>query len=72
MDITKLNEAVENLSDVDESYSDLFEELAILVCDISDCLNAQSSQQFLKEKRDARDVLKHFTRRFNNLTFKNK
>jgi len=72
MDTTKLEEAIKALSEVDPSYSDLFEELGILVGDIGDCLKSKSKPQFIKEKRDARRTLKHFTRRFSNLTWKNK
>lgn len=72
MDTAKLNEAIEKLSEVDESYSDIFEELAVLVSDIGDCINSKQKAQFMKQKKDARITLKHFTRRFNNLTFKNK
>lgn len=72
MDTTKLEEAIKALSEVDPSYSDLFEELGILVDDIGDCLKAKAKSQFIKEKRDARRTLKHFTRRFSNLTWKNK
>ena len=72
MNIEKIEEAIEKLSEVDESYSDIFEELGILVSDIADCINSKCKSQFIKQKRDARQVLKHFTRRFINLTFKNK
>lgn len=72
MGISKLEEAVKALSEVDPSYSDLFEELGVLVSDVADCVKAKGKGQFMKEKRDARGVLKHFTRRFNNLTYKNK
>ena len=72
MDISKLEEAIKNLSEVDPSYSDLFEELGILVSDIGDCLKSKSKPQFIKEKRDARVTLKHFSRRLSNLTWKNK
>jgi hypothetical protein len=50
----------------------IFEDLGILVSDIADCINSKCKSQFMNQKRDARQVLKHFTRRFNNLTFKNK
>ena len=40
--------------------------------DIEDCIEAKSKSQFVTQKRDVRIVLKHFTRRFMNLTFKNK
>ena len=72
MDTAKLKDAIEKLSEVDESYSDIFEELAVLVNDVEDCIESKSKSQFTAQKRDARIVLKHFTRRFNNLTFKNK
>lgn len=72
MDTTKLKDAIEKLSEVDESHSDIFEELAILVSDIEDCIKSKNKSQFMNQKRDARITLKHFTRRFNNLTFKNK
>ena len=72
MNTAKLKDAIEKLSEVDESYSDIFEELAVLVSDIEDCIESKSKSQFTAQKRDARIVLKHFTRRFNNLTFKNK
>lgn len=72
MDITKLEEAIKALSEVDPSYADLFEELGVLVDDVADCVKSKGPQQFLKQKRDARATLKHFTRRFNNLTYKNK
>jgi hypothetical protein len=72
MEIEKIEEIIEKLSDVDESYSDIFEDLGILVSDIADCINSKCKSQFMNQKRDARQVLKHFTRRFNNLTFKNK
>ena len=72
MDTAKLKDAIEKLSEVDESYSDIFEELAVLVSDIEDCIESKSKSQFTAQKRDARIVLKHFTRRLNNLTFKNK
>ena len=72
MDTAKLKDAIEKLSEVDESYSDIFKELAVLVSDIEDCIESKSKSQFTAQKRDARIVLKHFTRRFNNLTFKNK
>ena len=72
MNIEKIEEAIEKLSEVDESYSDIFEELGVLVSDIADCVNSKCKSQFIKQKRDARQVLKHFTRRFINLTFKNK
>ena len=72
MNIEKIEEAIEKLSEVDESFSDIFEELGVLVSDIADCVNSKCKSQFIKQKRDARQVLKHFTRRFINLTFKNK
>ena len=72
MDISKLEEAIKSLSEVDPSYSDLFEELGILVSDVGDCLKSKSKPQFIKEKRDARITLKHFSRRLSNLTWKNK
>lgn len=72
MEIKKLEEAIEKLSEVDESNFDIFEDLGILVSDIADCITSKCKPQFMKQKRDARLVLKHFTRRFNNLTFKNK
>jgi hypothetical protein len=70
MDISKLEEAVKSLSEVDESYSDIFEELGVLISDIGDVINSKQKSQFMKQKRDARQTIKHFTRRFNNLTFK--
>jgi DNA-binding transcriptional regulator PaaX len=72
MNTAKLNEAIEKLSEIDESYSDLFEEMAVLVSDIGDCIKSTHKSQFMNQKRDARITLKHFTRRFINLTFKNK
>ena len=48
MDTTKLKDAIEKLSEVDESYSDIFEELAVLVSDIEDCIEAKSSFNFLE------------------------
>jgi len=72
MEIKKLEEAIEKLSEVDESHFDIFEDLGILVSDIADCINSKCKSQFMNQKRDARLVLKQFTRRFNNLTFKNK
>lgn len=72
MDTAKLKDAIEKLSEVDESYSDIFEELAVLVSDIEDCIESKSKSQFIAQKRDARIALKHFTRRLMNLTFKNK
>lgn len=72
MDTAKLKDAIEKLSEVDESYSDIFEELAVLVSDIEDCIESKSKSQFIAQKRGARIVLKHFTRRLMNLTFKNK
>ena len=72
MDITKLKDAIEKLSEVDDSHSDIFEELAILVSDVEDCLKAKTKSQFINQKRDTRRTLKHFTRRFINLTWKNK
>lgn len=72
MDTAKLKDAIEKLSEVDESYSDIFEELAVLVSDIEDCIESKSKSQFIAQKRDARIVLKHLTRRLMNLTFKNK
>lgn len=72
MEIKKLEEVIEKLSEIDESYSDIFEELGILVSDIADCINSKCKFQFMRQKKDARQTLKHFTRRFNNLTFKNK
>ena len=72
MDTTKLKDAIEKLSEADESYSDIFEELAVLVSDIEDCIESKSKSHFIAQKRDARIVLKHFTRRLMNLTFKNK
>ena len=42
MDTAKLKDAIEKLSEVDESYSDIFEELAVLVSDIEDCIEAKS------------------------------
>ena len=72
MEIKKLEEVIEKLSEIDESYSDIFEELGILVSDIADCINSKCRSQFMRQKKDARQTLKHFTRRFNNLTFKKK
>lgn len=72
MDTTKLKDAIEKLAEVDPSNSDIFEELAILVSDVEDCLKAKTKAQFINQKRDARRTLKHFTRRFINLTWKNK
>ena len=72
MDTTKLKDTIEKLAEVDPSHSDIFEELAILVSDVEDCLKAKTKSQFINQKRDARRTLKHFTRRFINLTWKNK
>ena len=72
MNVEKMEEAIEKLSEIDESYSDIFEELGILVSDIADCINSKCKSQFMEQKRDARQTLKHFTRRFNNLTFNKK
>ena len=72
MEVKKLEEVIEKLSEIDESYSDIFEELGILVSDVADCINSECKSQFMEQKKDARQTLKHFTRRLNKLTFKNK
>ena len=72
MNMEKMEEAIEKLSEIDESYSDIFEDLGILVSDIADCINSKCKSQFMEQKKDARQSLKHFTRRFNNLTFNKK
>ena len=72
MDTVKLSESIKALEDIDPSFSDLFEELGILVGDTADMIKAKDSQQFIKQKRDCRSTLKHFSRRINNLTYKNR
>lgn len=71
MDITKINDAVKNLSDVDERFDDFFELLGILIDDFADLYKAKDSKQFNKQKRDARITLKTVRRKFENMTFKN-
>lgn len=72
MDTVKLSESIKALEDIDPSFSDLFEELGILVDDTADMLKAKNPQQFIKQKRDCRATLKLFRRRINNLTYKNR
>ena len=72
MDTVKLSESIKALEDIDPSFSDLFEELGILVDDTADMLKAKNPQQFIKQKRDCRVTLKRFRRRIDNLTYKNR
>lgn len=69
--LSKLTEAVESLSEVDESYEDYFELLGILIDDIVDLYKAKDSKSFTKQKSDARQTLKEVRKRLNNATFKN-
>lgn len=69
--LSKLNEAVSSLSEVDESYEDYFELLGILIDDIADLYKAKDSRSFTKQKSDARQTLKEVRKRLNNATFKN-
>lgn len=68
----KLLKAVENLSEVDDRYDDIFELLGIAVDDVADMLKQTNSRNFQKQKHDARDTLKILYRRVQNITFKNK
>lgn len=70
LNLDKLSEAVKNLSEVDESFEDFFEELGILVDDIADMYKAKSSTEFNKQKKDARITFKSVKRKIDNLTFK--
>lgn len=72
MDTQKIEEAVKALSEVDPAYDDFMEIVGVLVDDFKDMLVAGNKAQFMKQKRDAREVLKKVTRKFNNMTFKNK
>lgn len=63
-------DAIENLANVHPSFSDVFENLGVLVADVYDICSAKSKQEFIKQKSDARRVLKYFRRRLDNLTFK--
>lgn len=72
MDLNKLKDTVNNLAEIDPAYDDIFEDVAILVDDLSQMMNSKASEQFLLEKRDCRDVAKHLYRRIQNTTFKNK
>lgn len=69
--LSKLTEAVESLSEVDESYEDYFELLGILIDDIVDLYKAKDCKSFTKQKSDARQTLKEVRKRLNNATFKN-
>lgn len=68
--LDKLNEAVKNLSEVDERYDDLFELLGVFVDDVADLFRASSSREFNKQKADARITFKTIKRKIDNLTFK--
>lgn len=68
--LDKLNEAVKNLSEVDERYDDLFELLGVFVDDVADLFRAGSSREFNKQKADARITFKTIKRKIDNLTFK--
>lgn len=70
LSLEKLNEAVKNLSEIDSSYDDYFELLAILVDDIADMYKAKDSKAFTHQKSDARKTLKIVKRRLDNATFK--
>lgn len=72
MDLKKLQDAVNNLADVDPSYDDIFELLGILVDDVADMMKQKSSEGFIAQKRDARDTAKLLYRRIQNMTFKTK
>lgn len=70
VNLDKLNEAVKNLSDVDERFDDFFELVGILVDDLADLYKATDSRQFNKQKKDARNTFKTVRRKFENMTFK--
>ena len=72
MDLTKLKESVNNLSEVDPRFDDIFELLGILVDDVADMMTQKTSEGFIRQKRDARDVAKLLYRRIQNTTLKNK
>lgn len=69
-DLEKLNQAVKNLSDVDEKFDDYFELLGILVDDIADIYKAKDNKQFIHQKSDARKTLKIVKKHLDNITFK--
>lgn len=71
MKTEKLTEAVKSLSDIDESYGDIFEHLGVIVDDVADMLKSSTSREFTKQKSDARLMLKQLKRRIDNMTFKN-
>lgn len=71
MKTEKLTEAIRSLSDIDESYDDIFEHLGVIVDDVADMLKSSTSREFTKQKSDARLMLKQLKRRIDNMTFKN-
>lgn len=70
VNLDKLNEAVKNLSDVDERFDDFFELVGILVDDLADLYKATDSKQFNKQKKDAKNTFKAVKRKFGSMTFK--
>lgn len=72
MNVDKLKDAVNSLSEVDPKYDDIFELLGVLVDDVAQMMAQKTSEGFTLQKRDARDVAKLLYRRIQNTTLKNK
>lgn len=71
IDYNKLEESMVSLENACPENMDIADVIAIVIDDIADMFKAKSSRQFMKQKRDARNTIKVFKRRFENMTFKN-
>lgn len=65
----KIAKTLEILENIDELNGDIYEVLGIVIDDIYQMFEATDRGQFLKEKKDARNVIKSLLKRVSNTTF---
>ena len=61
-----------DLKEMDSREDDIFEYLAVVVTSMQKVIESKNKQEFLKNKKSCKQVIKTFVRKFNNMTFKNK
>ena len=61
-----------DLKEMDSREDDIFEYLAVIVTDMQKVTESKNKQEFLKNKKFCKQVIKTFVRKFNSMTFKNK
>lgn len=65
----KVAKTLEILENIDELNGDIYEVLGIVIDDVHQMFEATDRKQFLKEKKDARNVIKSLLKRVSNTTF---